>query len=375
MNFKLKQQFKMFSQHILFPLVYRLNSFKKIENKVILADCHKSSCPPHMKKLKSTLLSSGFDVCECFFDLETMGNIEGMKKMLSFMKKYASAKAVFICDNFLPVASCKKRKGTKVIQLWHGCGAFKKFGYDSETDIPAYYKGNVYKNYDLVTVSGEACIKPFESAMRTKENVVRAIGVSNTDRLFDKDYLDACRDKFRYLYPDAAGKKIVLYAPTFRGNASDAKNINMDFLDKVFDMGQEELYIIKSLHPHSVKNEAERNALSSGEKMTTEELIVCADCLITDYSSVFFESILLNKRVIFYAPDYSKYVQERGYYLDYDMLPGVIIKDVIGDAAAELLYDAITKEDRFLDKRSEFVQKYLSACDGKATDRIIDFIR
>ena len=45
--------------------------------------------------------------------------------------------------------SCHKRKGTTVIQLWHGCGAFKRFGYDAKDDIPQFYKGNVYRNAPL----------------------------------------------------------------------------------------------------------------------------------------------------------------------------------------------------------------------------------
>ena len=71
--------------------------------------------------------------------------------MFEFMKLYAVSQTVVICDNFLPVASCRKRKGTKVIQLWHAGGALKKFGYDTADDIPAYYKGNVMANLPLVT--------------------------------------------------------------------------------------------------------------------------------------------------------------------------------------------------------------------------------
>ena len=82
--------------------------------------------------------------------------------MKSFMKGYAAAGYVYICSYFLPVSSCKKREETKVIQLWHSGGLLKKMGYDTGDDIPKYYKGNVTRNYDLVTVSSEVCIPVWE---------------------------------------------------------------------------------------------------------------------------------------------------------------------------------------------------------------------
>ena len=65
------------------------------------------------------------------------------------MKEYAAAGYVYICSYFLPVSSCKKRKETKVIQLWHSGGLLKKMGYDTKDDIPRDYKGDVTANYDL----------------------------------------------------------------------------------------------------------------------------------------------------------------------------------------------------------------------------------
>lgn len=373
LKFKIKQLLKMFSQHVLFPLVYRLNSFKPVhKNKIILADAHHEKCPQHMKQVRDALFNSGFDVQEFFFDLRKLSVFSGMKKMLGFMKLYAVSGCVIICNNFLPVAACKKRKETRVIQLWHGCGAFKKFGYDASDDIPKGYKGNVYKNYDLVTVSGEYCVPFFQSAMRLGKGTVKPLGCCMTDRLFDREYLNLCKTKFKQIHPDAEGKRVVLWAPTFRGNAGDAYVVGEQYIDRLADLYKNELYIIKSLHPMS------EGCLASF--MSSSELLVCADVLITDYSSIFFEYLLLDRPIVFFVPDYEDYARDRGFYLDFDSLPGFIVKNNNIDEAVRILYNvaggneketSATNESQMSAFRQKFREQYMSACDGHVTERIV----
>lgn len=373
MKFYIKQIFKMLSQHIIFPFIYFINRWRRVDkNLVILADAHHNYCPSHIEPIKKDLLATHFKVKEHFFDLSECGMLTGMKHMISFMKMYPAAGCVIICDNFLPVSSCNKKKATKVIQLWHGSGAFKKFGYDSEDDIPKNYRGYVYKNYNLVTVSGKKCIKNFESAMRFtfgqgKDEIVKAFGTSYTDIFFDKDYISMCKDKFRYEHPDAAGKKVVLWAPTFRGNAAKAGNTtSIPGESQVNLLAQNsDIYLIKSLHPHMSKH---------NRGMSTRELMVCADLLITDYSSVFFDYLILDRPIIFYAPDYDKYTKDRGYYLEYTELPGEII---IGDEnlCEKVCNSLYTEDEEIKDKRKKFYDEYMEACDGHATERVIEYIK
>lgn len=162
MGFYIKQIIKMMAQHVLFPIYYFICCRKPVtKGLVVFADEHKTACPPSMQRLHDALLlREELMVVDDFFNLQAMSARAGMRRMLAFMKLYAQAEFVILQDNFLPVSSCHKRKGTKVIQLWHGCGAFKRFGYDAQDDIPRFYKGNVYKNYDLVTVSSSYC-RPF----------------------------------------------------------------------------------------------------------------------------------------------------------------------------------------------------------------------
>ena len=104
---------------------------------------------------------------------------------------------MFICDNFLPVSSCEKRAETTVVQLWHSGGLLKKSGYDQPYSVPKYYKGNVFANYDLLTVSAQPCVSVFTSMMRQSEGVVQATGVSRTDMYYNSKFLQNCKRDVR----------------------------------------------------------------------------------------------------------------------------------------------------------------------------------
>ncbi len=376
MKYRIKQWFKMFAQNVLFPVIYFFNKFKRVDKElIVLADSHHENCPEHMKEIRDYLYARNFKVQDFFFDSDKLGMFNALKKMMEFMALYPKCGYVIICDNFLPIASCEKRKGTKVIQLWHGCGAFKKFGYQAKDDVPEYYKGEVYRNYDVVTVSGQACVKSFETAMRLP-NKIMPLGVSHTDRLFDSNYIETCKDKLAYEHPDSKGKKIVLWAPTFRGKASKGTYCGEDYINnlKLTDFVCENCYVIKSIHPH-----LERLGNTDDCIMSTDELIACADVLITDYSSVFFEYLLLDKPIIFFAPDYEKYAKERGFYLDYGNLPGIVINGgtVLPEQYQSFLNNGVEEaltDDKFRDKRFEFRSLYMHACDGNATQRIVEKI-
>lgn len=368
MGFYIKQIIKMAAQHIVFPVYYRISCRKPVINRrVIFADEHRESCPPSMERLRDALFTQGYDVQTIFFDLQKLSAWEGMKRMLLFMKEYAQAEVVVLQDNFLPVSSCRKRKATTVLQLWHGCGALKRFGYDAPDDIPRFYKGNVYKNYDLVTVSSPYCRPFFASAMRISQpKTVRAFGSSYTDCYFDAAYRQRMLEQFEHIYGKKEGRTVIVWAPTFRGNAGQQtaqQCVGEEWLDR---LAQNPKYlVIKSLHPHMVKQK-------EGQTMQTGALLFAADILITDYSSVLFEYLLLDRPLILFAPDLEHYRKKRGWYLEYETLPGSIVTE--GAALSRAVEENLQK-DCFLQKRHAFREQYMSRCDGMATKRIIAYIQ
>lgn len=361
----IRQHIKSALQKTLLPLCYKLSMKKDIDKRlVILADLNCKTTPDSMELIKCELEKRGYNVKEMYCDLSDCGMASGLKYMLGFMKAYANARAVFICNYFMPVTACKKRKGTAVVQLWHSCGALKKFGYDSEEDISSHFKGSVTRNFDLITVSSQQCVKPFMSAFRLGEGIVRPLGVSRTDVFFDESYNEQCRREFFERYPDCKGKKIVLYAPTFRGNALDCYCVGEEYAAELEKKLGDGWKVIIKMHPrlHSKLTNCD---------METNRLMPVADVLVTDYSSLVFEYALYKKPWVIFAPDIESYSSGRSFYLDYKTdMPAPVVTE--GEKLAQAVLDC---EKSFDSQGAErFTEKYMSACDGRSTERIIDSV-
>ncbi len=370
MIFWVKQIIKMIFQQVILPVIYNIYAVKPvIPNTVILADAHHDEIPFSMLAIKDELMQHPeLQITELYWNNSSCSVLGIFRNMACFMKKYATAETVIICDNFLPAASCRKRKGTSVIQLWHACGAFKKFGYDTSADIPSYYKGNVLANCDLVTVSSQICVKPFSSAMRLPEKAVRPVGVSRTDLYFNDTFNQACRNQFFSQYPNAQGKKIVLWVPTFRGNPGIASVKGLDDILHARDQLKDTHYFIIKLHPHTQAHIEGTNC-----NISSEELLPVADVVITDYSSILFDAMIYKHPLILFVPDLDEYLDNRGFYLDYNTLPGLRAQNL------EQLLQILTDEDLLHSSvnkvYTDFYDKYMASCDGHSTKRIINYIK
>lgn len=364
LKFIIKQYLKMGVQNLFLPVVYHVCRKKEVEKDLVLfADAHHRELPFSMRCLYEEVKKAGMRAEVLVFDYGRESFFANLKNMICFMKKYANAGYVVICDNFLPAASCRKRPETKVIQLWHACGALKKFGYDTAEDIPVYYKGNVQKNCDCVTVSSPWCIPYFSSAMGLAGDRFFASGISRTDIYYRKEFRERVTSRFHEMYPWAEGKKVILWAPTFRGNAGMASVCGEEAIDDLEEKLGEGYCVIKSLHPHLLP---ENHA-----GMTAEELLVVTDLLITDYSSILFDYMIFRRPLVLFAPDLDVYEKKRGFYMDYRSLPGTLVTE------AEKLCDGVQRELKEFcpEQMDETFNKYMGACDGHATQRIMKILQ
>lgn len=366
--FALKQFLKMILQHMILPLVYdfwRIVYFGKEKHRIIFADAHHETMPYSMQKVYEELKRRGYDILEEIHDDKKMSQLSSFLMAVRFMRVYAQARVVFICDNFFPVVSCRKSKKTKVVQLWHSCGLLKKMGYDTGEDIPKYYIGNVYKNYDLVTVSAPAVEAPLTSAMHQKPGVVKALGVSRTDTYFDQEWIETCRRQFYEAYPEAEGKKVVLWAPTFRGNAGNPYQEGTEAVLRLEKELGEQYFVIRKVHPYVEAREHLSNCM-----IPTEQLLPVTDLMITDYSSVLFDYLFFKRPYVLFTPDLETYLEKRGFYVEYDSLSPYVVTE--GEQLKETVQKAIeNREQRWIQEQYDL---HISACDGQVTERILQWL-
>ena len=215
--FRIRQWIKMLLQNVLLPVVYGWYRRKPVQpGRILMADAHHDEMPFSMRRVWEELKKRGYEP-ELFIANFSHLSFGAMASFLiRFMRAYAQAECVFICDYFLPASSCKKRKETKLIQLWHSCGLMKKIAFDAGDDIPKNYHGDMFGNYTYLTMSAPVCVPVHARALHLEKSRIRATGISRTDYYFDADWNTKCRERFLEQYPQARGKKIAVWAPTFR---------------------------------------------------------------------------------------------------------------------------------------------------------------
>lgn len=373
----------LFTLSFLYPFIYKIYSRKTVNSKkVLFLVMRKSELTNNFSLLYNTLDNETDFNLKCHYLLsESCSKPEYIKRCINYVKDLSTAKYVFLDEATHITAKIDIRADTFITQLWHGCGAFKKFGYSTSLSSFGATKKTMNrfppnKNYSLVTVSCEEVIPHFEEAMGyEKKGTVKATGISRTDVFFDKGFIEQSYENLYKLFPAAKNKKVILYAPTFRGNVENATTPNL--LDiKMLCKKLSDEYVIVIKHHQIVKNLppvpgglSDTFAIDLTKKMDINELLCVSDICISDYSSLVFEYSLFERPMIFFAYDLDEYFDSRGFYYDYDELtPGPVF------STTEEITDYILNIDSHYDKNTviNFRNKFMSACDGKATQRIID---
>lgn len=296
------------------------------------------------------------------FEKSLMGNIKYFFSCIKQLFEINASKLVILDYNNYVVSNFK-RSNVKVLQLWHASGAIKKFGNDTSRDY-------AISGYDYVITNCDYFVKPFASAFGVSEENIKVTGIPKTDRLFKKRMIKNDQKWMYKNYPQLKGKKIVLYAPTFRGKLMhDLENSGID-LGKIQRELGEDYVILYKMHPlleNKITGESENVICCNGK--TIRKLFSVSDYLVSDYSAIIIDFSVYQKPMIFYTPDLEEYRQEVGFYVDYENeMPGPICRK------EEDIIEAI-KENQFdLKKIEVFRDKFFKYQDGNSCERVVNLI-
>ena len=262
--------------------------------------------------------------------------------LFRFIYLYMTSRVVFVDDYYHLVSYVKKKKGTKLIQLWHGCGAFKTFGFsryhkDSALEI---YSSN-HRQYDYAIVSSPEICKFYAEAFGISDEKVLALGSPRCDILKNEEYKEKKLNDFFAEFPELKGKKLLLFAPTFRGKGNGncyypTEKFNVD---KVLETLGNDWGIIIKMHPYLKEkmtfSDKYACRVANCENWDINDVLFSADFLVTDYSSVIFEASILEIPMAFLAFDLDEYIEKRDFYYDFkSFVPGEIVQTDI--EAAEI---------------------------------------
>jgi len=372
---------------VIYPLIYFFGSRRKIvPEKIIFVENHGTQLSNDYSLLFEELKNRRYLLQVHFLGMSTLSWGSIVRKTIALLWDLSTASCVFVNESNSALGAFTMRKDTKLIQIWHACGAFKKWGYsvadksfgDDKKNLEMY---SGHRNYHLVPVSGAEVCWAYEEAfgLQGRSDIIRPMGVSRTDVFFSEDKKAQAYESF-YKWAEqlediqVKKRKVIVYAPTFRGDIRGAKS--PDRLDvRLLAQLREEYVVLVKQHPFvqetfCIPEECRGFCVEMKKELSMEELLMVADILVTDYSSVVFEYALMNRPVFFFAYDLEDYYDERGFYYPYEeFVPGPIVR-----TTEELLHHIRYIEQYDWKRLEQFRDRYMSGCDGHSTERILDYV-
>ena len=360
-----------------------LGSARRPAPRVVLATSHAATLSGNLAYLAEELAARDPAIPVTVLAWRQQGGITGRLRAVAAAARagyhLAAARAFVVDDYFFPIYVITPRPGTLRLQVWHAAGAFKKFGYsvlDREfgADEAFVRMVAIHGNYSLALVSSMS-VAPFyaEAFGQPVTLFTSRFGLPRTDLFADPARRDRAlaRIKARYGLPD--GRRIVLYAPTFRGaSVGQARYDDLLDLRVMHDVLGDDHAVLLKLHPFVrdalvIPADLAAFAIDASADPDLNELMLVADVLVTDYSSAIYEFALLGRPIAFLAPDGDAYRGERGFYLDFPAdLPGPVF------ATTAELATAIKADDFDVTRVDAFAKASFDVVDGHSTARIVD---
>lgn len=296
----------------------------------------------------------------------------------------ALRKAKYWITNYRMLNHQYPRKDQVYVQCWHGT-PLKRLGYDLESSDNVMNSGQEIRNkyrtdakkFSYILSPSPFCTEKFATAWNlVKTNQTHKIieeGYPRNDRLITTTPEE--RDELRQKL-GVEGKKVILYAPTWRDNQHTSGEgytykTEVDF-DKLRNSLGEDYIILFRAH-YLVANSFDFEKYKGFVEDVSSypdinDLYIAADILITDYSSVFFDYANLRKPVVFYMYDLEQYANElRGFYISLDELPGPIVRD------EDALIEAVRNCDGWEpdEEYEKFCARFNPKDDGHASERVL----
>lgn len=283
---------------------------------------------------------------------------------------YLCTSRLFIVDNaYFPIHVAPHRPETTVVQVWHAAGALKRFGLDGTAVEQEAERAFLHRHYDVVVVAGEPSRAAYASALRTPIDRVLPLGTPRTDFFFDPAAMSAARERLLERHPQLRGRKVVLYAPTFRGRGEARRAASGFDAVRLRSLLPDDHALVLKTHPNLDRAATPTHGYDVVIDPADEvnEVFTVADVLVTDYSSSIFEWALLRRPLVLLVPDLDAYAADPGLYLDYRT-------EMIGTQVADTdsVADAILSDAFDLAANDAFVARYLDACDGMASRRFVE---
>lgn len=225
------------------------------------------------------------------------------------------------------------------IDLWHGFPLKGMAKMDHQEQTPDEHIHAHWSKVDLIMSYSSLYNTVINACNGANISQYQITGMPRNDALFQA----SSQQNLYTLFPDLShNDKVVFFMPTFRKSmvtpdklegAKDFRNIfglpDFDRDEFLHDLKQNELSLIIKLHPFEENYFAKELAALTGDRIYVlsdaklsenqfdlYDILGAADMLITDYSSVYIDYLLLKRPILFLPVDLEEYKQNRGLLLD-----------------------------------------------------------
>lgn len=369
-------------KEVFYNILYIIFSLFPIKRKILFISYYGSQygCSPKYLSEYAVKIYPDWDVVWAFTEPEKH-QVENVRKIKYhsiryFLELYTSR--VIITNYRMPV-DYHKRKGQYYVMTWHSSLRLKKIEKDVESSLPASYvklaKADSRK-IDLLLSGCKFSNQIFKRAFWYDGKILQS-GTPRCDIFYSKD-IDKRIDAIKERLGVKKTSKILLYAPTFRkGDDLSVYNIDFEHLTKVLTActGLEWTVLVR-LHPHLQNLSKEyvlkqKNVIDTTTYDDIQELLLVADLLITDYSSLMFDFLETKRPCFLYTPDLKEYQkQDRSLYFDIMDLP---FPTSMSQDELEYKIQSFDQKE-YSNSINKFMEGIGSYEDGNASKRVTEYI-
>ncbi|EJS09096.1 hypothetical protein IKM_00271 [Bacillus mycoides] len=295
-----------------------------------------------------------------------------------YLKYLTTAKYLINNTTFPPYF--QKKEGQIYVNTWHGT-PIKTLGKDMKGEIGQHK--NIQRNF----MHCDYILNPNKFTADTIVNSHDLEGLYN-GYVVDEGYPridltlqvnpEEVQEYLKEFVEIDETKKIILYAPTWRGGVNQVSNIKDEINNIVKKMYSEipsDYQLLLKVHTLTykfIKDDESLREICIPDWVDSNELMSIVDVLVTDYSSIFFDYMVTEKPIIFLTYDKEAYEEQRGLYVQLEDMPGPICYTV--DEVVRSIEKIESVKNDYSFKYQEILKEYCYHDDGNATARAIEII-
>lgn len=329
------------------------------------------------RRMKERNLDKEFKISYSFRNVFERNKGQNLFQWLKVITKIAKQDYIFV-DDYVPIFSfLNLNKKTTLVQVWHAGFGFKLVGYGRFGIAGSPYPmASCHRKYTYGLIGNDHLREIYSEVWGIDKKSLLATGMPRLEHFLDKDYMNKVTKEFYEKYPQLKGKEIITFAPTYRGENQlvafyDYSKIDFDRLYKYCK--ERNAAVLFGKH-HFIKDDIPikdeyKDLIYDMSSYKINDLFYVTNILVTDYSSAFYDYLLLKRPVLFYVYDKLLFSATRGVHRPIDKVaPGKVCNnfDEFMDALYNRDYGNVKAADLLIDKC--VTNKQL------ASDKVIDYI-